>query len=96
MQVQWYHLEELGCVDSFQAESDEILKLQVLQVLREVGPGELLAVDQVDEDVEGCFDVVSSRLVKATARVQRCKHEVATEATHLTLLNMLPRIITVF
>ena len=54
-------------------------------------PRESLLVDHVDEHVDGRFYVVSSRLVEASARVERGEQEVACELVQPLLLVVSPR-----
>lgn len=70
--------------------SEEVCEVHVgiLELFVKVGPRQRLIVDEVDEDVEGAFDIVPSWLVKAAARVQRSEVEIATEFVKLFLLDV--------
>ena len=90
VQVLRYHAEELPRVCLLQPLLQVVLKVQVLVLehLVEVGPGQLLVVDEVNKNVKGRFYVISARLGISTARIERREKEVAAELVQLLLLNV--------
>ena len=79
----------------FQAVYKIVVSALVLKDRVEVGPWQLVVIDQVDQHIDARLDVVPSRLAVAAARVKRCKHEVAAELVQLLLLDVLPILIQV-
>lgn len=90
MQVVRDHLEQLPRVLLLETLSEEVLELHVgvFELFVEVGPRQVLIIDQVDEDVEGTLNIVPARLVKPTARVKGGEVEVAAELVELLLLDV--------
>ena len=87
MELLWKHHEQLLRVRLLQSFHQVVLEfvVQACELLFEVGPRQFLVVDEVDEHVECRLDVVSTRLVVATARVERCEQEVSIELVELLL-----------
>ena len=91
VQVLWDHAEELPRVRLLQPLLQVVLEVQilVLEHLVEVGPGQLLVVEEVNQNVKGSFYIISTRLGISTARIERREKEVAAELVQLLLLNVL-------
>ena len=69
VELLWKHHEQLLRVCLLQSLHQVVLEfvVQASELFFEIGPRQLLVVDEVDEHVEGGLDVVSARLVVTTA-----------------------------
>ena len=64
-EIRRYHIEKLTGVVLFETLLKVILEglILPLELLLKVRPGQLAPIDQVDQDIEGSFNIIPSRFV---------------------------------